>query len=140
MDVAASGTLLSKTTEEAYRLLEEMSTNNCQWPGERSKKAARIHEVDPILSLSAQVSALANQIASFTTHDTTIRESAMVTNSSSYGGDGVGLETEQCQYVNKWNYNFRPNNNLPTHFHPGLRNHENFLYTNPRNALEYPQP
>ena len=65
MDAAASGTLLSKTVEEAHRLLEEMSTNNCQWPGERSmaKKAARIHEVDPIQSLSAQVSTLANQIA-----------------------------------------------------------------------------
>ena len=53
MDAAASGTLLSKTIEEAHRLLEEMSANNCQWPGECSKKAARIHEVDPIMSLSA---------------------------------------------------------------------------------------
>ena len=51
MHAAASGTLLSKTTEDAFRLLEEMSTNNCQWPEERSKKAARIHEVDPIISL-----------------------------------------------------------------------------------------
>ena len=30
VDAAASGTLLSKTIEEAYRLLEEMSANNCQ--------------------------------------------------------------------------------------------------------------
>ena len=51
VDAAASGTLLSKATEEAYKLLEEMSTNNCQWPGERSKKAVGIHEVDPIMSL-----------------------------------------------------------------------------------------
>ena len=62
----------------------------------------------------------------------------MVANNSSYGGDGVGLETEQCQYVNNRNYNFRPNNNLLTHFHPGLRNHENFSYANPRNALQPP--
>ena len=53
MDATASGTLLSKTIEEAHRLLEEMSANNCQWPGKRLKKAAGIHEVDPILSLSA---------------------------------------------------------------------------------------
>ena len=38
MDAAASGTLLSKTIEEAHRLLEEMSANNCQWLGERSKR------------------------------------------------------------------------------------------------------
>ena len=83
-----------------------MSANNCQWLGERSKKAAGIHEVDPILSLSAQVSALANQIASFTTRDAAARESAMVASSSSYGGENVGLEVKQCQYVNNRNYNF----------------------------------
>ena len=71
-----------------------MLANNCQWPGERSKKAVGIHEVDPILSLLAQVLVLANQIASFTTCDAVARESAMVASSSSYGGDGVGLKTE----------------------------------------------
>ena len=125
VDAAASGTLLSKITEEAFRLLEEMSANNCQWPGERSKKVAVIHEIDPILSLSAQVSALTNQIVYFTTRYVAARELAMVA-SSSYSGDGVGLDIEQCQYVNNKNYNFRPNNNLSTHFHPGLRNHEYF--------------
>ena len=94
VDAAASGTLLSKTTEEAHRLLEEMSANNCQWSGKQLKKAAGIHEVDPILSLSTQVSTLANQIASFTTRDVAARESAMVASSSSYGGESVGLEAE----------------------------------------------
>ena len=47
VDAAASGTLLSKTTEEAFRLLEEMSANNYQWPREWFKKAVGIHEMDP---------------------------------------------------------------------------------------------
>ena len=53
MDAAASSTLLSKTSEEVYHLLEEMSDNNCQWPSERSmvKKTVGILEVDPIVSL-----------------------------------------------------------------------------------------
>ena len=85
-----------------------MSANNYQWPGERSIKEAGIHEVDPIMSLSAQVSTLANQIASFTTKDAASRESAMVASSGSYSGDGVGLDTEQCKFVNNKNYNFRP--------------------------------
>ena len=105
MDTAASGTLLSKTAEKAYRLLEEMSVNNCQWPGKRSKMATRIHEVDPIMSLSAQVSALANQIASFTTRDAASRESAMVC-ASSQSMEGVVMDPEQCQFVNNRNYNF----------------------------------
>ena len=62
VDAATSRTLLSKTAEEAHRLLEEMFANNCQWPSERSiaKKALGIHNVDPIVSLLRQVSALAN--------------------------------------------------------------------------------
>ena len=52
VDVVASGTLLSKTTEEAFRLLEEMSANNCQGLREGFKRVARIPEVDPIMSLS----------------------------------------------------------------------------------------
>ena len=106
IEAAASGTLLSKTTKEAFRLLEEMFANNYQWPGERSKKAMKIHEVDPIMSLSTQVSALVNQIAFFTTRDAASRELAMVANNNSYSGDGVGLDTEQCQFVNNKNYNF----------------------------------
>ena len=106
VDAAASGTLLSKTTEEAFRLLEEMSANNCQWPGERSRKSVGIHEVDPIMSFSAQVLALADQIAFFIIKNASSKESAMVASSSSYSGDGLGLDTEQCQFVNNRNYNF----------------------------------
>ena len=139
MDATTSGTLLSKTLEEEYRLLEEMSANNCQWLSKRSmaKKAASILEVDPIVSLSAQVSTLANQIAAFTTGEaSTSKEAAMVA-ITSFSGDGVGIDQEQCQFVNNRNYNYCPNN-LPTYYHPSLRNHENFSYANPRNALQPP--
>ena len=32
--------------------------------------------------------------------------------------------------MNNRSYTFQPNNNLPSHYHPGLRNHENFSYSN----------
>ena len=53
VDAAASDTF--QTADKAYHLLEEMLANNYQWPGEWSmaKKATCIHEVDPIVSLSA---------------------------------------------------------------------------------------
>ena len=96
VDVVVSGTLLSKIVDEAHKLLEEMSANNCQWPGEQSiaKKAMSIHEVDPIVSLLAQVSALANQIAAFTTKESTSKEAAIVA-TTSYMGDGVEVGLEQ---------------------------------------------
>ena len=36
---------------------------------------------------------------------------------------------EEVQFVNgNRSYNFKPNTNLPTHYTPALRNHENFSY------------
>ena len=97
------------------RLLEEMLANNCQWPSECSigKKAAGIYEVDLIVSLSAQVSILANQIAAFTTKESSSKEAAMVATTSYMGdGVGVGLEQEHYQYINNLNFNYQPTNNL----------------------------
>ena len=37
--------------------------------------------------------------------------------------------TEEVKYVNeRRNYHLNPNPNLPTHYSPALRNHENFSY------------
>ena len=40
------------------------------------------------------------------------------------------LQIKDANYVNNRSYTFRPNNNLPLHYHPRLRNHENFSYSN----------
>ena len=38
-------------------------------------------------------------------------------------------QVEEAQFVGgNIGYNFKPNNNLPTHYTPALRNHENFSY------------
>ena len=38
-------------------------------------------------------------------------------------------QVEEAQFVNgNRSYNFKPNLNLPTHYTPTLRNHENFSY------------
>ncbi|XP_041009418.1 uncharacterized protein LOC121253473 [Juglans microcarpa x Juglans regia] len=57
VDVASGGTLMLKTAEGATYLLEEMASNNYQWPTERTmaKKVTGIHELKPLADLSAQV-------------------------------------------------------------------------------------
>ena len=40
------------------------------------------------------------------------------------------LQIEDANYMNNRSYTFQPNNNLPSHYHPRLRNHENFSYNN----------
>ncbi|XP_057495663.1 uncharacterized protein LOC130780659 [Actinidia eriantha] len=56
--------LRDKTAEGAIFLLEEMASNNYQWPTERTmaKKVAGIHELEPFAALSAQVASLSHQI------------------------------------------------------------------------------
>ncbi|KAJ4705013.1 DNA-directed DNA polymerase [Melia azedarach] len=130
VNVAAGGTLLSKTAEETYALLEEMACNNYQWPSERliRKRVAGVHEVDQMAALSAEVAALSNQIKNFTTREASSSQDKAMAASSSCVDDG--FKQEQCQYINNQNYNFRLSNNLPTHYHPELCNHENVSYDN----------
>lgn len=44
VDAAAGGALMGKTPYKAYKLLEDMVSNNYQWPSERlmPRKVARV--------------------------------------------------------------------------------------------------
>ena len=54
-------------------------------------------------------------------------------------------QVEETKYMNEQrSYNFKPNPNLPTHYTPALRNHENFSYgggaqQGPRSGKNYQQ-
>ncbi|XP_024030361.1 uncharacterized protein LOC112094221 [Morus notabilis] len=141
IDAASGGMMLSKTYEEAELLLEEMASNNAQWPSERSsvKRAVGMHEIDLLVTFSAQISALTNKISELTAKEaTSSKETAMVA-STSYIGEGGAAE--QVQHMNSRNFNYRSNNmpsNLPSQYHPGLQNHENFSYGNNKNVLQPP--
>ena len=62
VDAASGGTLMSKTAKGATSLLEEMASNNYQWPIERTmaKKVVGIHELDLFAALTAQVASLSH--------------------------------------------------------------------------------
>ena len=48
-------------------------------------------------------------------------------------------QVEETEYMNKKrSYHFKPNPNLPTHYTPTLKNHENFSYG--RGAQQGPRP
>ncbi|WRX15315.1 Retrotransposon gag domain - like 10 [Theobroma cacao] len=51
IDAAVVGALTSKSIDEAYDLLEEMASNNYQWPSERlgTRKIARVHELNVMI-------------------------------------------------------------------------------------------
>ncbi|XP_052204046.1 uncharacterized protein LOC127809323 [Diospyros lotus] len=57
IDAAARGTIMRKTPDEAYELLDEMTSNSYQWQADRlpMRRPTVGHEVSNISALSAQV-------------------------------------------------------------------------------------
>ncbi|XP_073045967.1 uncharacterized protein [Primulina eburnea] len=98
VDAAAGGTIFAKSPAQAYDLLEQMTIISYQWPSERSgvQRTAGIYAVDPITSLTAQVSALTTQIATMN----------KVSTSNTEGPSPVVEEAhffEEAQYINNRN-------------------------------------
>ena len=64
LDASAGGAMMSKSEDEAYKLLENMALNNCQWLSERvtPKKLVGMYDVDVFFNLAAQVSLLTKKI------------------------------------------------------------------------------
>ena len=145
IDASAGGTLMKKTDEEAYELLEDMATNNYQWPSERStpKKVAGVHEVDAITNLTAQIAALSRQLQNNQMTAHAIQASTPVCefcNGPHQGSDCQvdnpfsQVQREQAQYVG--NFNRQQNNPYSNRFNQGWRNHPNLSWKNNQNVLQ----
>ncbi|XP_075473858.1 uncharacterized protein LOC142504902 [Primulina tabacum] len=91
--------IFAKSPDQAYDLLEQMTINSYQWPSERAgvKRAAGVYAVDPITSLTAQVSALTTQIAAMN------KVSTLETESPSLVAEERALP-EEAQYINNRNF------------------------------------
>ncbi|XP_075475622.1 uncharacterized protein LOC142507641 [Primulina tabacum] len=134
VDAAAEGTIFSKTPDEAFELLEQMTINSYQWPSKRfgPKKPAGGYAVDPITSFTAQVSALTKKITAMNKADQSTSDVALVT-----AEEEPVLEEAQFINNNRGYVGYR-GNPPPNTYHPGLRNHENFSYANNKNVLNPP--
>ena len=64
IDAAVGGTLMSKTEDEAYNLIEDMALNNFQWSTEKGqpKRVGGKLEVDALTLLSAKVDAMTQRL------------------------------------------------------------------------------
>ncbi|XP_073057158.1 uncharacterized protein [Primulina eburnea] len=98
VDAAAGGTIFSKSPDQAYNFLEQMTINSYQWPNEISgvKKKAGLYVVDPITSLTAQVSALTIQLAAMNKGQCTSEIAATAAK------EGPSMET--THYINNHGY------------------------------------
>ncbi|XP_073275408.1 uncharacterized protein [Primulina huaijiensis] len=111
--------------------LEGMWMQRPEWPSERSgsRKPAGMYAVDPITSLTAQVSALTTQIAAMNKAGQSTSDVALVTAQEE-------PVVEETQYINNnRGYEGYRGNLPPNTYHPSLRNHKNFSYANHKNVL-----
>ena len=79
LDTSVGGALMSKSANEAYKLLEDMALNNCQWLSERTtpKKPSRVHELDVFNNLAVQVSLLTKKLQSTQLQNTQVMENVI---------------------------------------------------------------
>ncbi|XP_062085656.1 uncharacterized protein LOC133791756 [Humulus lupulus] len=137
IDAAAGGAFMRKSANEAYELLEEMATNNYQWPSERAgnnNKVVGVHELDAITALTAQVASLTKQLQQNTMSAQVVQAQVMCElcgGSHSFDQcqavldpNNVSLDQAQVQEVGSFQ---RPYNNpYSNSYNPGWRNHPNF--------------
>ncbi|XP_012837507.1 PREDICTED: uncharacterized protein LOC105958049 [Erythranthe guttata] len=138
VNAASGGSLQNKTPTDARDIVERMCENAYHWPSERSgiQKVAEIHQLDPLAAVSAQLATLSNQVAQLSVRGPQTERVAAASTSQATNDDW-----EQAHFMNHRFNNFRGTNNQnqnPTHYHPGIRNHENFSSANPKNALQPP--
>ena len=137
IDASCRGAFKRKSAEEARDLIEDLAKCNMKAPSEFSRGSSRgkgVMELSKMTTMEAKLDAIMHRMDKqerkmHTTHEIEaverelMRRSAEVpTEEDSYGAEEVKSVNEQRSY------HFKPNPNLPTHYNPTLRNHENFSY------------
>ena len=70
LDATARGSLMRRTPEDAYGLLEDMALNAFSWNTNRSiRKPSGIHSISTQAALTAQVEALQRQLNQMNAHN-----------------------------------------------------------------------
>jgi len=147
IDTAAGGTLISKTKDETYSLIEEMTLSNCQWSSERTQptRVGGKFEVDALTLLSAEADAMTQRLDR-------LNVNAVNSNAPSPCDTCGSIDhiTLHClvrslffQESNTFNYvqNF---NSRPTHdsysntYNSAWKNHPNLSYRSNPNSVNMP--
>ena len=131
LDTACGGSITTKTARKANQLFEELAKSNYQAHSEinTGRRQGGLIKVDRMSSLEAKFDALMTILDQQAPREPTIGEIAYMQAQGALMANSL-LQIEDANHVNNRSYTFRPNNNLPSHYHSGLRNYENFSYNN----------
>ena len=136
IDAAYGGAFRRRKAEETRQLIEDLARCNMIPPSESSGSSSRAKgngmiELNKMSAMEAKLDALmhrldkrmhsANEIGA-------VEREGRVRNAEGLVEEG-SYTVEEANYLNEQRaYHFKPNPNLPIHYTPALRNHENFSY------------
>ena len=136
IDASCCGAL-KKSAEKARDLIEDQAKCNMKAPSEFSRGNSRgkgVMELSKMTAMEAKLDAIMHRMDKqerkmHTAHEIEAVEREAMRRSAEIPKEEDAYEVEEAKYVNEpRNYHFKPNPNLPTHYSPALRNHENFSY------------
>ncbi|KAJ4723309.1 DNA-directed DNA polymerase [Melia azedarach] len=145
IDAAAGGALMSKTPDEAYQLLEEMASNNYQWPSDRStqRKVVGVHEIDAITTLTAQVTTLSRQLGTLNVNAIQSRVQVCELCGGNHasvncqvGSPFASSSSEQANFVS--NFQRHQQNAYLNTYNPAWKHHPKFSWSNDQNFMKPP--
>ena len=137
IDASCCGAFKRKSAEEARDLIEDLAKCNMKTPSEFSRGNSRgkgILELSKMTAMEAKLDAIMHRMdkqekKTYTAHEIGAVEREILKGNVDRAVDKQLYETEEVKYLGEQrNYHFKPNTNLPTHYHPALRNHENLSY------------
>ena len=150
IDAFCCGAFKRRSAEEARQLIEDLAKCNYEAPFEASGSSNRLRgigliELNRMTAIEAKLDAVMNKLGNNKRRMHIALEVGAVDKgerrkSAEEGPNHAGsYQVEEAQYLNaNRSYTYKPNPNLPTHYTPVLRNHENFSYC--RGAQQGPRP
>ena len=138
IDTSCCGAFKRRNAKEAGQLIEDLAKSNYKAPSEASGSNSRLKGngligLDRMKTIEAKLDAVMNKPEDSERRMHTAHEVGTVEERIRRSAEGLVEEepyqVEETKYMNEQiSYHFKPNPNLPTHYTPTLRNHENFSY------------
>ena len=139
IDASCCGALKRKSANEARDLIEDLARCNMKIPSESSGSNSRVKgsgviELNKMTAMEAKLDAIMHKKDRQEKRLNSAHEIGVVDQEGMRRSvEGLAKEdpyqVEEARYLNEQrSYHFKPNLNLPTHYNPALRNHENFSY------------
>ena len=136
IDASCCGAFKRKSAEEAEDLIEDLDKCNMKAPSESSRGNSRgkgVMELSKMTTMETKLDAIMHrmdkqEIKMHSAHEIGVVEREAMRRSDEVPTEEDSYGVEEAKYMNEpRSYNFKPNPNLPSHYSPTLRNHENFL-------------